>query len=416
MRARRGSRGRGLGGLLAAGSLALLIGAASAQATFPGRDGEILFSWDSPVWNGVSSVSGVAAYDPVRKVTRQIALCSWDRSHEDLHHRNCTMSDAATSPEGQSVAVIVREALEPARNEPVGYRLSVRDAGSGEETASVALPGVAFDPAWAPSGDAVTVTLYEGPDAIYQRGPSRLVNVALESGDLTPIAVSDASAADWSSRGQLAFVRHGRLWVATPGGATRRIMSEAGSDPSWSPDGRRLVFERGGQIWTVRVDGSRQRRVYRGPAREPVWSPDGARIAFLKDSLGDPEAVWTVRADGCRPRALVSEPGSILTQPSWTAQVGPRTRPAPSACARKAKAKSKREKSKRQRAKRGNAKRPSIAPAWSRPFLLAQPGREVGFPVVAASPRGHAVVVWYDAARWWSRPEGWPPPDGSGEC
>jgi Tol biopolymer transport system component len=79
--------------------------------------------------------------------------------------------------------------------------------------------------------------------------------------------------------------------------------------PSWSPDGRRLVFSRDFDprpmevdydLFTMRADGSRQRNLTRSPGindRDGDWSPDGRRIAFDSDRDGEFE-IYRMRADG----------------------------------------------------------------------------------------------------------------------
>ncbi len=69
---------------------------------------------------------------------------------------------------------------------------------------------------------------------------------------------------------------------------------ESVSSPQISPDGRQIVFTRGGidkvndrrysGIWIMEADGSRMRYLTDGSS--PIWSPDGTRIAFT--ASGEP--------------------------------------------------------------------------------------------------------------------------------
>jgi len=71
--------------------------------------------------------------------------------------------------------------------------------------------------------------------------------------------------------------------------AAHRFGLEGIETPSWSPDGRRLVFTGlvGGtsELFVVDRDGGNLRRLTndRYAQRDPVWSPDGRRIAFTTD-------------------------------------------------------------------------------------------------------------------------------------
>ena len=71
--------------------------------------------------------------------------------------------------------------------------------------------------------------------------------------------------------------------------ASLRFGMEGIETPSWSPDGRRLVFtglESGvSDLYVINRDGSGLERLTsdRYAQRDPVWSPDGSRIAFTTD-------------------------------------------------------------------------------------------------------------------------------------
>ena len=82
------------------------------------------------------------------------------------------------------------------------------------------------------------------------------------------------------------------------GPPTQLTASEkAVSDPQWSPDGRRLAFVRGDEVWVVERNGERFARVDGHPAgiSHPRWSPDGLRIAFLSRRRGWAQ-VWIIDA------------------------------------------------------------------------------------------------------------------------
>jgi dipeptidyl aminopeptidase/acylaminoacyl peptidase len=81
------------------------------------------------------------------------------------------------------------------------------------------------------------------------------------------------------------------------------------SDPRWSPDGRRLAFERDDEIWVIETDGSRLTCVVAKPGAggSPRWSPDGHRLAFVSRRRGWSQ-IWLIDAPVPRRGRPAAEP------------------------------------------------------------------------------------------------------------
>jgi Tol biopolymer transport system component len=88
--------------------------------------------------------------------------------------------------------------------------------------------------------------------------------------------------------------------------------------PSWSPDSRRIAFDRGGDIYVMNADGSHRHRLTWTTSLEeaPAWSPDGRTIAFVSDRSGEVE-LWQINVDGTRPRQLTTHVHADLDEIAW---------------------------------------------------------------------------------------------------
>ena len=76
------------------------------------------------------------------------------------------------------------------------------------------------------------------------------------------------------------------------GGELKRLTDgkTSSSAPRWSPDGKKIAFLNGGQLWTMDSDdGGDKEQITKMStgAAGPVWSPDGKWIAFTSDVYPD---------------------------------------------------------------------------------------------------------------------------------
>jgi Tol biopolymer transport system component len=86
-----------------------------------------------------------------------------------------------------------------------------------------------------------------------------------------------------------------------------------------SPDGKTVLFELLGDLYTVPIEGGEAKAIATGMAFDsmPRYAPDGKSIAFVSDRDGS-ENLWVAKADGSDPRALTKDKQSQFASPSWT--------------------------------------------------------------------------------------------------
>lgn len=87
-----------------------------------------------------------------------------------------------------------------------------------------------------------------------------------------------------------------------------------------SSDGKTIVFDLLGDIYSVPTSGGEAKRIIGGLSFEsqPKFSPDGKKIAFISDRSGA-ENLWLADADGSNPKALTKGRNQLFLSPSWTA-------------------------------------------------------------------------------------------------
>jgi Tol biopolymer transport system component len=112
--------------------------------------------------------------------------------------------------------------------------------------------------------------------------------------------------------------------VSKPPVPTRDVRIDV-SEGTWmnldvSPDGRTIVFDLLGDIYTMPITGGEARRIAEGLPHEvqPRFSPDGRLIAFTSDRGGG-DNIWVMNPDGSDKRAVTKESFETLNNPSWSA-------------------------------------------------------------------------------------------------
>ena len=109
---------------------------------------------------------------------------------------------------------------------------------------------------------------------------------------------SSTASTQAGPEGTIAFEGSDGLYlIDASGGKPRKIAGTLprDGDPTWSPDGLRIAFDRGGDdrdIWVMDADGSNQRRLTFAPGDDgwPQWAPHGRAITFESDRDGDTAA------------------------------------------------------------------------------------------------------------------------------
>jgi hypothetical protein len=117
-----------------------------------------------------------------------------------------------------------------------------------------------------------------------------------------------------TGNGLLAFAQTTAVDAFDPTtGAVRQLA--LGSEPAWSPDGQRLAYVRGGQVYVANADGSGETAV--GPGRYPSWSPDGGALAVSRtDGLGILQIYVLRLADGGATQLTFGTGSALL--PAWS--------------------------------------------------------------------------------------------------
>ena len=275
-----------------AGLVSLVVGAAGGES-FPGVSGRIVFG---AIVRGAAPPAHVYSVEPDGTGLTQLTSGAGDDTQ------------VAASPDGNRL-LVERDTHEQCGHVywAQGYDLYVIGSdGTGATRLTDDCPHAEFNPAWSPSGAHVLFSRDGQIWSMRADGSDEAQLTCDGNGDYFPT---------WSPDGRtIAFTRNGDEIESMNADGTGLRRVAAGTMPSVSPDGTRLVYAGlagpgpAQGIYVANIDGSDVRRLTDGDDIRPVWSPDGTRIAFIAGSDGTERTygIDTISAAGGDERTVMA--------------------------------------------------------------------------------------------------------------
>lgn len=252
-------------------------------------------------------------------------------------------------PNGKSITYTQFEWRVSRGQRKKGTVLKRHDLGTGNRTVLSAKEGMNSGASWSPDGNRVAMTLsYSGRPEIYLVSGSggdpepfsRGIQWKKSTGDgfqQTSVSLLFDVEPSWAPDGKRlvmssARTGHPMIYVVDVAGRVATQLTFAGqynASPAWSPKGDRIVFaaqrlaEGNFDLYMIDPDGNNLTRLTIGDregrrkvnSENPSWAPTGRHIAYGSND-GGTYGVWVMSVDG-QFRRKISPPDKECTTPSW---------------------------------------------------------------------------------------------------
>ncbi len=168
-------------------------------------------------------------------------------------------------------------------------------------------------PSWSPDGSKIAFS------RLVSQSPNRWQVFIMNADGSSQVAFTDTSESalfpHWSRDGNRIYYDIpgvGMVVRSLDGSFTRRLDGIFSRYMSWSPDGKSFVTS---GLYIVDTDLTNARAAYK-PGSEPSWSPDGKWIVFRRADESGRGDLYVVRPDGTELRRLTTSQYGDLN-PSW---------------------------------------------------------------------------------------------------
>ena len=124
---------------------------------------------------------------------------------------------------------------------------------------------------------------------------------------------------------RIVFIRNDSVWLMRSDGSHQHLVSAYSTDlfmwPSFSPSGTRLIWnDEAARVFVSAVDGSHKHRLSGVVGVGPVWAPDGKHIAYGGFAPGGGAAIFVARPDGTHSHAVTDDAVTSTNDfdPDWS--------------------------------------------------------------------------------------------------